>query len=122
MYAGPDSNYALESRYVEINGAETKIYDTVISSSVIPTADQKFVASVGLGTPTIVKVYPKFVENPDEWYTLHFTHSAHSTLSGNTTVKVGKSTKDASNNWSPTTWMDVPKPTATPTTNYVAGP
>ena len=122
VHADPDPNYMLEGWYVEMNGAETKIYDAATNSSVIPTADQKFVVPAGSGTPTTVKVYPKFVENPNEWYTLHFTHSAHGTLSGNTTVKVGKFTKDASNNWNPTTWADVPKPTATPATNYVAGP
>lgn len=121
--ADPNPNYMPEGWYVKVNnGAEQKIYDAVTGTSTIPTADHKFVVPAGTGsTPTKVTVYPKFVKNPAEWYTINFTNSAHGHLSGFTTLTVGKWTPDATGGtYHLTTWADLNVPTATPDTNYYA--
>ena len=123
--ADPIPNYKLEGWYVTINGgAEQKIYDADTNSSTIPTADHKLAIPAGTTTPTAVSVYPKFVEDPNKWYTINFAHSANGSLTGNTTVRVGEKTRDtATGMWNPTTWADVPKPTPVPVnSNYMAQP
>ena len=124
--ADPVHNYKLEGWYVKINGgAEQKIYDADTDSSTITTADHKLAIPAGTTTPTAVSVYPKFVEDPNKWYTINFANSANGSLSGNTTVRVGEQTKDtASGIWHATTWADVPKPTPVPANpaTYMAQP
>lgn len=123
--ADPERNYMLEGWYVEMDGVETKIYDAATGTSTIPTADHKFVVPAGTGTPPAMrtlKIYPKFVKNPAEWYTLTFTNSAHGNLSGFTTLTVPKYTRDASGTWNQTTWADLNVPTATPDSGYYATP
>ena len=127
VHADPNPNYMLEGWYVKVNnGAEQKIYDAVTDTTAITTADHKFVVPAGTGsTPTTVKVYPKFVKNPAEWYTINFTYSANGHLSGFTTLTVGKWTQDATGStYHLTTWADLNVPTATPDdpSNYYASP